>query len=668
MENRQGRIMRRKREQQPTVITGRAQKQMGAYYTEADITAYISKNTIIPFLFDVVSQKYPAAGLMKSLLRANPERYIYEAARKGCELPLPPWIEAGVNDVTRRAAWNQPAPAAYALPLETWREVVARRQRCAEIRAGIQRGEISSLDDMITWNLDICRLALDTIRHCEEGGLLLAFYESIERVTILDPTCGEGAFLLAALNVLEPLYEACLERMQRMSEEYARLKVPFPDAQPAFIERFRAVLQEAERYPHRRYFIDKAIIARNLYGVDMMEEATASCRMHLLFRLLSTIEDATEEKSLPALESNIRTGNALVGFAWYAEFQEIMRGGGFDVIIGNPPYLSYNKVKDAYEVQPRQTQQCGNLYAYTLERALELLRPGGRCGMIVPVSAISGARYRSLSRLLLERRLWVSSYSNRPGKLFAEVEQRLAILLISNADQPALFSSPYRHWYEPERAHLFDTLSYVASSPWPRTGMPLKSGTAQAEAIFSRMSRQQGFPLLECAWGKAAVWVHNGPTYWVRALPFEPNVGQEGAHSNHYYRIPVSSQDDALLLTAILSSSTFYFFYKLVSNCRDLGRKELRLFPLGRLQPAVAEQLIRLGGQLARRLKETSVQCSRRYPSGVITYQVYYPASAKAILDEIDRTLAGHYGFTEDELDFLSNYDIKYRLGKESYL
>lgn len=288
--------------------------------------------------------------------------------------------------------------------------------------------------------------------------------------------------------------------------------------------------------------------------------------------------------------------------------------------------------------------------------------------MIVPVSAIAGERSRPLSRLLLQRQLWVSSYSNRPGKLFADVEQRLSILLLSDAQPPALFASPYRHWYESERAYLFETLSYVPASLWPRTGTPLKSGTALAESIFARLSQQRGFPLLDCQLSAAAVWVHNGPTYWVRALPFEPNVGQTGAHSNHYYRIAVSSRENALLLATILSSSTFYLFYKLVSNCRDLGRKELRSFPLGKLHPEIVETLIKLGDRLAERLKETAVQCSRRYPSGAITYEEYYPASAKPILDEIDCVLAGHYGFTEEELDFIVNYDIKYRTGKGSYL
>jgi hypothetical protein len=195
--------------------------------------------------------------------------------------------------------------------------------------------------------------------------------------------------------------------------------------------------------------------------------------------------------------------------------------------------------------------------------------------------------------------------------------------------------------------------------------MPLKSGTPLAEAIFSRLNRRSGFPLLRCERAEAAVWVHDGPTYWVRALPFEPNEGYASARSNHYHTIPVGSQREAFILAAILSSSTFYLFYKLVSNCRDLGRRELGSFPLGDLPPGLADELAVLGSSLAERLRATAVQCTRNYAGRMVLYEEYYPARAKTLLDEIDRVLARHYGFSEEEVDFILNYEIKYRMGKD---
>ena len=117
------------------------QKQMGAYYTKEDITGYISRNTVIPFLFDRARRDCAIAfkpdGGVWRLLSDDPDRYFYEAVRHGISYdldqkaalpaprPLPPEIAAGLDDVAKRGGWNEPAPPGYALPTETWREHVS---------------------------------------------------------------------------------------------------------------------------------------------------------------------------------------------------------------------------------------------------------------------------------------------------------------------------------------------------------------------------------------------------------------------------------------------------------------------------------------------------------------------------------------------------------------
>ena len=214
------------------------QKQMGAYYTKEDITEYIGKNTVIPFLFDAARAKCKTAfdvgqasspagsggvpavsSTVWDLLREDPDRYIYPAVRHGVDKPLPPDIAAGLNDVAKRTGWNKPAPGEYALPTEIWREVVARRQRCEEIRKKLAAGEVHDINDLITLNLDIRQFAQDVIVTCRDPALLAAFWHAINSITVLDPTGGSGAFVFAALNILEPLYEACLDRMEAMLED-----------------------------------------------------------------------------------------------------------------------------------------------------------------------------------------------------------------------------------------------------------------------------------------------------------------------------------------------------------------------------------------------------------------------------------------------------------------
>src|SRR5690606_18956548 len=94
------------------------------------------------------------------------------------------------------------------LPTETEREYAARRARYERIKADFAAGKITSVDDLVTYNLDIQTLVEDWLRGLGDPVLLRRFYfECLSKLTVLDPTCGSGAFLFAAINILEPLYE-----------------------------------------------------------------------------------------------------------------------------------------------------------------------------------------------------------------------------------------------------------------------------------------------------------------------------------------------------------------------------------------------------------------------------------------------------------------------------
>ena len=179
------------------------QKQMGAYYTKEDITEYISKNTIIPFLFDKAKKACKIAfegdASVWNLLQEDPDRYIYDAVKRGVEEELPPEIDAGINDVSKRTDWNTLAPEEYALPTEIWRETVARRQRYETVRSKTRQTEkVRDINDLITYNLNIRQFAQDVIENCEGPELLRAFWKAITEVTILDPhLLASGAFLFA---------------------------------------------------------------------------------------------------------------------------------------------------------------------------------------------------------------------------------------------------------------------------------------------------------------------------------------------------------------------------------------------------------------------------------------------------------------------------------------
>ena len=114
-------------------------------------------------------------------------------------------------------------------------------------------------------------------------------------------------------------------------------------------------------------------------------------------------------------------------FHWFIEFYGILKDGGFDVIIGNPPYVEYSQVRQDYTIRRYETEECGNLYAFVFERSFRLLQRNGWKSMIIPHSAYCTDRMSSLQDLFHRSRRvgWVQTYSIRPAKLFVGTDQRL---------------------------------------------------------------------------------------------------------------------------------------------------------------------------------------------------------------------------------------------------
>src|SRR5262249_8350635 len=121
----------------------------------------------------------------------------------------------------------------------------------------------------------------------------------------------------------------------------------------------------------------------------------------------------------PKLGKTIRQGNAVAGFDWPRAFPDIMRAGGFDVIIGNPPYVAADRV--GYTAKNFVTSDCPDVYAWVLEQAARLLNPGGRSGMIVPLSLAFSGSFQACRELLFSTYSsnWFASFGRIPSALFA---------------------------------------------------------------------------------------------------------------------------------------------------------------------------------------------------------------------------------------------------------
>lgn len=752
------------------------QKQMGAYYTKEDITEYISKNTVIPFLFDEAKKRCAVAFEPESalwrLLRDDPDRYLYPAVKHGVvkgdgqlipESELPDFVRAGMHDPKARMhdkRYNlQQAPAddPVRLVTETWREYVARRNRCLECREQLGQGELTEINTLITLNLDIWQFARDVIVNAEGPDLLRAFWHAVKEVSVLDPTCGSGAFLFAALRILETLYSDCLERMRRFIDDLEDK----PHHPKQYVD-FKTALEQIAAHPNERYFILKTIILNNLYGVDIMDEAAEICKLRLFLKLVAQVETVDQIEPLPDMDFNIRAGNTLVGYAtadqvrmvfseeqagahaqgrlllgeeqedyarfeeslqivekvfrqfreqqtthggkttakdkqelrnqleilndeldrylakeygvniakkkgfgawkashkpfhWFVNYYKVLSQGGFDVIIGNPPYVEYSKIRHQYTVRKYTTESCGNLYAFVIERCLTALRINGRCGMIVQLPIVCTDRMIPLQAECLDQNgnIWFSTYDDRPARLFDGLEHIRATIFTSQRTKlPThhIFSTTYNRWYSMGRPQLFETLSYVdvvdlfAEGAVPKIGQSIAVDIRKQITEFETVQTR----LLSTLRG-SDVYFHNAPQYWVRAMNFAPYFWNErdGEQiSTQVKRLILPSQLDASVLVAVLNSSLFYWWFLTLSDCRHLNMREINNFPLGlgTMQGKNKSQLVELTCELMNDFNrhKNRKDCQYRF-TGRVVYDEFYPKYSKKIIDKIDAVLADHY-------------------------
>ena len=123
---------------------------------------------------------------------------------------------------------------------------------------------------------------------------------------------------------------------------------------------------------------------------------------------------------------------------------------------------------------------------------------------------------------------------------------------------------------------------------------------------------------------------------------------------------------NAAATVSALNSSLFYWWFLIMSDCRHLNLREIEYFPLGldRMSKDMKARLAKLTDQLMEDFNQHKTRKETLYQTtGKVIYDEFNQKPSKPIVDEIDRVLAEHFGFTDEELDFIINYDIKYRMG-----
>jgi len=269
----------------------------------------------------------------------------------------------------------------------------------------------------------------------------------VAKLKIIDIACGSGSFLLGAFQKLIDYHEQWYSQHPEEIKEVHGVRDVYEDAHG------RLVLSARKK---------REILVNNLYGVDIDAQAVEVTQMSLYLKVLENENDATLNKPtmlalhevlLPPLKDNIKCGNSLIGtdigaqgdlfnsdathkinpFDWQTEFSEIMDAGGFDCVIGNPPWVDIKGLDpflvDYYFTHYKTTENRMNMYAVFVEKALAMLVKGGLFGYILPNSILTQSSYTKLRTLLLSS-FSIESIVRLPDNVFEDVIAETGILTI----------------------------------------------------------------------------------------------------------------------------------------------------------------------------------------------------------------------------------------------
>lgn len=365
---------------------------------------------------------------------------------------------------------------------------------------------------------------------------------------------------------------------------------------------------------------------------------------------------------------------------WRLKFSSIFsKHQGFDIILGNPPYIKAHKVRSIYPTKYFDTESCDNTCAYFFEVSLPLIKPGGYIGFIVPISTISTDSMKPLQKMLKCEceNLWISSYDNRPGHIFEGVENiRYAIIigkLRETKNKTTIFTTKYNRWYSEEWVNVLKNLVYIDSTNSNIVdGTIPKLGTEIAKTMLNYLRIATKLETHISKDSPHKIWFHDSPRYWIRATDFIPKYKSKKDNiSSHVKSISITEQYLVKIIISILNSSLFYWYFITVSNCRDLSLREIKNFGIDikKMSESTVKTLTSLSDELMKDLDLNSetVEIDNK-KTGKIVQQKFYSKKSKWIIDKIDEALSRHYGFSDEELHFIKTFDERFRLGEEDEL
>lgn len=577
--------------------------------------------------------------------------------------------------------------------------------------------------------------------------------ESIGTIRILDPACGSGHFLTAALSRILRVQESLL----------------------------RTINENVERYKLKR-----DIVSQNLCGVDIDENAVEIARLRLWLSIIEEVEDPEHVETLPNIDFNIFSGNSLSGwlnerlsthplvnlledpyiqdklgelgklygsqldeikeslrkmkledtinayreligmyslesgerairvrelleeirnklyevindsyldflhenceleknefdeiskglvdttpFHWRIDFDDVFAEGGFDVVVGNPPYGNILKEVEKKAIRYFKTKSTNEIAANFLERSLNTVKKNGCIGLVL-ANSIAINRSTSSARSLIRKQMSKSKmalFGTRPAKIFPGAEIRVMIFL-GKKDEPerpgVILTTEAIKFTKDMRSSLLHNLSFESTESLTlgkeRIGDGLKDvslpkvGNSTIRSILSKLKEESTIVIKDRInkpnFNKTMEFRKTGG-YWLNALkkmPYESTKIEE-------IRFETSVERDYAIL--LINSSLFYLYWSTYGNLRDFPRSLLEKFPFPSL-----ERLNQKQKEIEELRKKVSECLLESFLPNTGRVGEFRTAKCKDVIDSIDDFLGKIYALDRAETEFIKRYDSHIR-------
>jgi len=201
--------------------------------------------------------------------------------------------------------------------------------------------------------------------------------------------------------------------------------------------------------------------------------------------------------------------------------------------------------------------------------------------------------------------------------------------------------------------------------------MPKFSSVIEEGIVRKLQAQKKALSHFYAKSGRHCVYYSRKVGYFLQVLDFSPYVcdGRGQARSPSEFK-ELLFRDAGLAKCALgcLNTNLFYWFITVFSDCRHVNKREVDAFSVDLRGLSVSlqgQRVADLATKLMRDLDANSITRKMSFKHDSLLVQCIYPKRSKSIIDEIEVVIGEHFGFTDEELDFIINYDIKYRMGRD---